>query len=172
MHQILTRLESLPTPAVITIDGRSGSGKTTLAHYLAQDRHATILEVELWSCGWQDLAGAIQRLAPVVKNLKTGPVHTHIWDWTRETWVETRIEPAELVIVVGCGANCLESDLAIRLYASESVRRARVTQRDHYDWSEHWQSWADQETALRDQCKQTIDFTVATEHQWVVTGSD
>lgn len=145
-------------PAVVTIDGFSGAGKTVLGEWLAREltssgpaHHATLLEVELWAHGWQDLAGGVSRVSDVVRALRSGPARTSTWNWwTEEEEAPIVLEPRPIILVVGCGAGQIPADLSIWIDSDETLRADRVSARDPYDWSEHWAQWARQERALLD----------------------
>lgn len=153
--KLVNHIADLPgRPAVVTIDGYSGAGKTILGESLARilpSRVTLLLEVELWAHGWSDLAGAVERVAAVVDGLRDGPVTTTTWNWWTEQEEEPIVlEPAPIILVVGCGAGQIEADLSVWIDAPEDVRLARVKARDPYDWSEHWEEWKEQELALLD----------------------
>ncbi|MBM7824339.1 para-aminobenzoate synthetase [Arcanobacterium pluranimalium] len=144
-----------PTPFFVAVDGRSGSGKTTLAHTLAADFHTigistAIFEVEEWAAGWFDLAGAVDRVRALIHELRdTSGVTTSRWDWEANVWRAAElVAPASLYLVTGCGSGATGCDFTVWVEADARVRKQRVQARDSYDWSEYWQVWADQETAI------------------------
>ena len=168
--QLVNHIADLPAdPAVVTIDGFSGAGKTVLGTALQAllPTRPALLEVEMWAHGWEDLAGAVQRVRAVVEGLRHGPVRTRMWDWSagRLDGPQT-IAPSPVILVVGCGAGQIDSDLSIWIDVPEDVRLRRVTARDSYDWSEHWETWAAQERALLEQCdaRRSAD--------WLLTADD
>ncbi|AZN29429.1 hypothetical protein EJO69_03225 [Flaviflexus salsibiostraticola] len=143
-----------PRPAIVTIDGLSGAGKTFLGEALVRELaagglHSLLLEVELWAHGWSDLTGAVDRVRRVVADLQEGSATTRTWNW----WTESEeppivLHPRPVIIVVGCGAGQIPSHLSIWIDADEELRASRVSARDPYDWSEHWDEWARQEQRL------------------------
>lgn len=151
--RLVNHIADLPgRPAIVTIDGRSGAGKTILGESLARilpSRATLLLEVELWAHGWGDLAGAVERVRSVIDGLRDGPVTTSTWNWwTEEEEPPFVLEPSPIILVVGCGAGQIESDLSVWIDVPEDERHARVRARDPYDWSEHWAEWKAQEEAL------------------------
>lgn len=149
----MNHIADLPArPAIVTIDGFSGAGKTVLGESLSRilpSRATLLLEVELWAHGWGDLAGGVERVRHLVDSLKDGPVTTSTWNWwTEEEEPPTEITPRPIILVVGCGAGQIKSDLAVWIDLDEESRLARVKARDPYDWSLHWDDWAGQERAL------------------------
>lgn len=170
--RLVNHIADLPhRPAVVTIDGFSGAGKTVLGEFLSRTlpaRSTLLLEVELWAHGWGDLAGAIERLRTVVvAGLKDGPVTTRTWNWwANEEEPPIVLDPRPIILVVGCGAGQIDSDLSVWIDLPEEERRARVRKRDPYDWSEHWDEWAAQEKALLEV------YDVAANADYVLHGDD
>lgn len=177
--QIVRAISSLPTPAYIAIDGPSGSGKSTLARQLRQHfPDSLLLEVEEWAAGWEDLSGAVARLAKVVEDLRAAaefspldssaasadretsplttdldpdpaPVTTSRWDWQKNSWRKAeKLHPAPLTFLTGCASAALPVDLIIWIEAPEDIRRARTARRDSYNWSSYWDIWAEQEAEI------------------------
>lgn len=155
---------------VITIiDGRSGSGKTALAARLAEELGARVVHMDDLYAGWHGLATGSRLLERgILLPLASGvPARWRRWDWATGDWgVADHAEPAESLVIEGCGSLTIESrqhaDHAIWLAAPEPVRRARALARDGDDsW---WELWREQEdahiaandpTALADEVRQT-----------------
>ena len=150
---------------VVGIDGRSGAGKSTLAAELAAEigriapeRRVTIVEVEDFIAGWDGLVTGVRYVASNVAAplAREGLAVTRNWDWVADAWGSERRIPddgvADIVLLTGCGSTskpCVPFlDLTIWCEADRDARRARAAARDPYDWSEQWETWADQEAVL------------------------
>ncbi|MDO5700356.1 MAG: hypothetical protein Q4P36_02655 [Bowdeniella nasicola] len=145
--------------AVLAVDGRTGAGKSTLAqvlasHLRAAGHHVDILPLDLLAYGWDDLAGAVHAGARLTSAFRAlGEARYRPYDWERGRPAERDITVAgDLLIVEGCGA--LSATLApliddgVIVRASRDTREARITARDHYDWSAERRAWEEQHDAL------------------------
>ncbi len=151
LTKLVNIIEQLPRPVFISIDGHSGAGKSNLAHILSQEiPHNQILEVENWVAGWHDLAGGINRLEKIVKELShKGKIQTTHWDWEKNQWgkpYDLLLQPVNFL--VGCGSSAISTNLSLWVQADENERKKRVKQRDNYDWSNLWEMWAKQEQEI------------------------
>lgn len=152
----------------VTIDGFSGAGKTSLGERLVREFqsrtpaiHSLLLEVELWSKGWGDLHGAVERVREVAQGLQSGPVQTQTWNWWSETVEDPLVlTPKPLLLIVGSGSGQIPSDISVWIDADRELRQRRVASRDPYDWSQHWDEWEAQELELleRHDSRKHADF--------------
>jgi hypothetical protein len=155
------------TRAVVLIDGGAGSGKTTLARQLADHWPASgVVQVvgldELYP-GWGGLAAGAKAVPDLIRG--TG---FRTWDWRRSApgdW--RRLDPAQPLIVEGCGAITVASralaGLAVWLEVDEAARRHRALARDGAEFASHWDDWAAQEAVhwLSDQPRALADHILS-----------
>lgn len=138
----------------VTIDGFSGAGKTSLGERLVREFHGRdvavlFVEMELWARGWGDLEVAVHRVKELAEELRDGPATTRTWNWWTETLEEPiTLSPKPLLLIVGSGSGQIPADIAVWLDCDRDTRQERVSERDPYDWSEHWDEWESQELRL------------------------
>ncbi|GAA4422345.1 AAA family ATPase [Georgenia halophila] len=156
-------------PVVVGIDGRSGAGKTDLAAELVTalrtetglaDDGVVLFALEDVYRGWNGLAvglGAVAAglLEPLSRGL-TGRLRRYDWHAGEvDGLVEVPPPGAPLprvLVLEGCGAGsaiCAPFvDVLVWLDAPADVRRRRAMERDEGSWTQMWDVWAEQESAL------------------------
>lgn len=138
---------------VVIIDGGSGSGKSTLAGELhrfltAAGRRIRLIGLDEFYPGWDGLAAASEMVVTDVLH----PTHPGFqrWDWANDRpadWV--RLDPAEDLIIEGCGAltpaSSAYADLTLWLEVDPETRKRLALARDGEGFAPHWDRWAAQE---------------------------
>ncbi len=161
---------SVGATRLVAVDGRSGSGKTTIGDQVAAELNAPIVHLDDLYEGWSGLPGVADLVHEwiVLPLLEGRPARWRPYQWgtgTRGDW--RTIEPSPVLVLEGCGAGSppVRDSLALLVWVeiAEAVRQQRLRARP--DWNsylQHYQGWADAETALlqRDHTPDHADVVV------------
>jgi uridine kinase len=141
---------------LVCVDGPAGSGKTTFADRLcaALGGDAVLVHLEELYAGWT-LTGAAGRLqAGVLRPLsegRAGAFHRYDWASGRFDTDRTRVRPAPVLVVEGCGSSPRALDpwttLRIWVEAPAGLRVARGLARDGAAVEPRWRRWQVTEAA-------------------------
>lgn len=138
---------------VVLVDGGAGAGKSTLVQRLVQAwpaREPRVVPLDDLYPGWTGLAAGSDAVHRTV--LRADNPGYRRWNWATARpgdWV--RIDPAEPLIIEGCGAltatNRSRATAGIWVSGSPRARRERALKRDGDLFAPHWDMWAAQERA-------------------------
>lgn len=141
-------------PHIILIDGKSGSGKTRLATIMSAATGATVVHLDDVYPGWNGLvAGRDQVIDKVLVPLSQGRSGGYVsWDWaTDQPGRLVLVEPANVVIVEGCGISTAASravaDTVLWVDCPDAVRVERLRARDGDRFSGQLAGWEAQVAA-------------------------
>jgi hypothetical protein len=157
---------------LVCVDGLSGSGKSTLARALASALDAPVIHLDEVYEGWDGLAGAAELLTRwVVEPLRAGgQAGWHPYDWASGDRLDWRpLPPAPVLVLEGCGAGAIGSDLVVLLvWVSAPYRERERRLRSREDWDgyrAHRARWVHQERQMliRDRTPFRADVVVRTE---------
>ena len=135
-------------PHIILIDGKSGVGKTRLATIMAAATGATLVHLDDVYPGWVGLAaGRDDIIESVLVPLSQGQSGGYVsWDWVNDQpGQRVSVEPANVVIVEGCGISTAESralaDTVVWVDCPDPVRADRLHSRDGKRFDDYVAEW-------------------------------
>ncbi len=141
-------------PHIILIDGKSGVGKSRLATIMAVATGATLVHLDDVYPGWVGLAaGRDDIIESVLVPLSQGQSGGYVsWDWVNDQpGQRVSVEPANVVIVEGCGISTAESralaDTVVWVDCPDPVRAERLRLRDGDRFASHLAGWEAQVAA-------------------------
>lgn len=138
-------------PHIILIDGKSGVGKSTLAAVIASELNARLVHLDAVYPGWGGLErGRDDVIRDVILPLSRGEAgHMVTWEWaTGSAGDSLAVEPADVVVVEGCGISTPESralaSTVLWVECDEASRQSRRTFRDGSQFDSEIAVWDEQ----------------------------